>query len=137
MKTVFRIFIWGFLLLPMCAFAQTHKESITFSANSGGPMDFIGDYTYQFIRQQDGSQLYQGPFDMKASINQEFSGYKYYWKATAKGIYNLNGTHSNGNLNGPLTMNANLTVSATNGDKAAYSTSFKGNFTCLQMLLHQ
>lgn len=128
MKTVFRIFIWGFLLLPMCAFAQTHKESITFSANSGGSMDFIGDYTYQFIRQQDGSQLYQGPFDMKASINQEFSGYKFYWKATAKGTYYLKGTHSNGNLNGPLTMNANLTISATNGDKEAYSTSFKGNF---------
>lgn len=127
MKTITRLFIFGLLLFPLCAFAQTHKETIRFSADSGGPMDFVGDYTYQFIRQQDGSKLEQGPFDMKASINQEFE-YKRFWTVTAKGTYNLNGSHSNGNLNGPLTMSANLTMSATNGDKATYSTSFRGNF---------
>lgn len=127
MKTITRLFIWGLLLFPLCAFAQTHKESIRFSADSGGPMDFVGDYTYQFIRQQDGSKLEQGPFDMKASINQEFE-YKLFWKAIVKGTYNLNGSHSKGNLNGPLTMSANLTMSATNGDNDTYSTSFKGNF---------
>ena len=127
MKTITRIFIWGLLLFPMCAFAQTQKESIIFSADSGCPIDFVGDYTYQFIRQQDGTKLEQGPFDMKASINQEFE-YKRFWKATVKGTYNLNGSHSKGNLNGPLTMSANLSISATNGDKATYSTSFRGNF---------
>lgn len=127
MKTITRLFIWGLLLFPLYAFAQTHKESIIFSADSGGPMDFVGDYTYQFIRQQDGSKLEQGPFDMKASINQEFE-YKLLWRATVKGTYNLNGSHSNGNLNGPLTMSANLTMSATNGDNGTYSTLFRGNF---------
>ena len=107
-------------------FAQRQKETTRFTAEFD--WDFMGDYTYHYVKQENGKELKDGPFNMKATIDNKIDGYKSFYKATMTGNYTLNGSHSEGYIHGPLTMNANLNFSATNGDKENYTYSFRGNF---------
>ena len=108
------------------AFAQQQKANERFGATVEDR--FVGDYTYQFIKQENGKDVKVGPFEMKATINEKYNNYKTFWELKVTGKYNLKGNYSKGNLHGTMTMNANLLKSATNGDKANYTSSFSGNF---------
>lgn len=109
-----------------CTFAQQQKAKEVFGATVKEL--FAGDYTYQFVRQENGKDLKVGPFEMNAAINDKYNNYKTFWELTVTGKYNLKGNYSNGNLHGAVTMNANLLISATNGDKESYKSSFSGYF---------
>jgi hypothetical protein len=108
------------------AFAQRQKETINFLAEF--EWNFVGDYTYQYIRQENGKILKDGPFSMVATINDKGLPYKYRYTANLIGKYNLTGNHSNGNLHGALSLDANLSLNATNGDKENLTYTFRGNF---------
>ena len=107
-------------------YAQRQKTTDNFLAEF--EWNFIGDYTYHYVKQENGKELLDGPFSMTATENQKIDGYKYLYKATITGNYNLSGSHSKGTLHGPLTLNARLNCSATNGEKQNNTYTFRGNF---------
>ena len=72
-KTIFLLVCC--VLCNISSFAQRQKETINFCAEF--EVNFMGDYTYQFIRQENGENLKDGPFDMKASINLQNLPYKH------------------------------------------------------------
>lgn len=123
-----RILLTGIvsILIGCNVFAQRQKETVNFLAEF--EWNFRGDYTYQFILQENGKNLLDGPFDMKATINEKYSGYKTFYTSTITGKYTLTGGHSEGYIHGPLALTANMNFSATNGEKQNYTYSLKGNF---------
>lgn len=114
-----------FLILGVSAFAQRQKATDSFLAIF--EWNFVGDYTYQYIRQDNGNEVLDGPFTMVASINERNLPYGWY-KANVTGKYNLKGTHSNGDLHGALTLDASMAASATNGERESRTYTFRGNF---------
>ena len=124
-----KLFLSGVLaiFIAACAFAQQEQQKATVLFGAMVEDQFAGDYSYQFIKQENGRNVKVGPFEMKATIKNQYK-YKTYWVLNITGKYNLKGNYSNGNLHGLMTMNANLLKSATNGDKASYVSTFSGNF---------
>lgn len=122
------ISIFSILFFGVSALAQQRQKT---TDRFTGDLDwtFHGDYVYQYIKQPNGKNLEDGPFTMKATIDQCGLPYKNKWyTADIAGKYNLTGNHSKGNLHGPLTMNASLNLKATNGDNSTLTYAFKGNF---------
>lgn len=103
---------------------QTRKATDTFVADF--ELSFVGDYNYQYIIQENGVKWEDGPFTMKAKIddNVEIGNFTCY----AKGSYNLKGSHKDGYIDGPLTMDANLQVVDPYGNKESTTYTFRGNF---------
>ena len=126
MKRIFFIISIILIFMGYRADAQRQKETKTFGAEF--EWNFVGDYTYQFLRQENGKLLKDGPFSMIATINKKGLQYKTWYKANITGKYNLTGNHSNGNIHGALIMDANLSINATNGDKVNTTYTFRGNF---------
>lgn len=122
------ISIFSILFFGVSALAQ-QRQKATDRFFGELDWDFNGDYVYQYIKQPNGKNLEDGPFTMKAIIDQRGLPYKNKWhKADVVGKYNLTGNHSKGNLHGPLTMDANLNIKATNGDNETITYAFRGNF---------
>ena len=71
------------------AFAQQQKANERFGATVEDL--FTGDYTYQFIKQENGKDVKVGPFEMKATINEKYNNYKTFWELKVTGKYNLKG----------------------------------------------
>ena len=108
------ILSWVLLLAlgSTSAFAQHQKEKESFLAEF--EWNFTGDYTYNYILQENGMKMKDGPFEMNATAD---------YQSTITGEYTLAGNHSDGYLHGPLTMNANFQNQNGNNTYA-----FKGNF---------
>lgn len=122
-----RILLLAICLCMACvAFAQTQKGSQRFCGSFD--WDFMGDYTFNGIKQENGENIFDGPFQMSAKIDQNFNNYKNRYNATLKGSYLLKGSHSKGKLHGPMSLDATLNLSASNGDRANYKYTFRGNF---------
>ena len=113
------------LLLGTSAFAQRQKATDSFLASF--EWNFVGDYNYQYISQEDGKAVLDGPFTMVASINEKNLPYGWY-RANITGKYNLKGTHSKGDLHGALTLDASMAASASNGERDSRTYTFRGNF---------
>ena len=126
MKTFIKLFILGLLLFPSCAFAQTQKMSKKFTGEF--EWNFIGDYTFSGFRKENGEGVFDGSFQMVAKIDEKFNTYKRRYTATLKGSYTLKGSHSMGKLHGPMSLDANLNLNASNGDKLNNKYTFRGNF---------
>lgn len=122
--------IWGivFLLLmgELPIKAQRQKVTSYFTANL--PYSIHGNYNYEYITEENGDEHLDGPFSMIGSVDISVPDYKYWYTASAKGKYNLTGSHKHGNLHGGMILNANLNVSATNGEKATYKYNLKANY---------
>lgn len=126
MKHKFLLISAIFMLIGASAFAQRQKQTERFLAEFD--WNFVGDYTYQYILQENGTQLMDGPFTMVANLNEKGLPYGGRHKINVVGKYNLKGSHVKGNLHGPLTLDANLSINATNGDKLNATYTFRGNF---------
>lgn len=103
---------------------QVRKATETFGADF--EMRFVGDYNYQYILQENGEKLKDGPFTMKATLDEVVD----YDDTTVavKGNYDLKGNHSEGYLDGPLTMDGSMTLKASSGEKEGATYTFRGNF---------
>lgn len=104
---------------------QVRKATDTFVADFD--VTFEGDYNYQYILQENGSTIKSGPFTMKATVD-DVLDYDYFTTIAVKGNYNLKGNHSEGYLDGPLTLDATLQLRSSNGQKENTTYTFRGNF---------
>lgn len=112
MKKSFLFWVLLLVLGSTSAFAQHQKEKESFLAEF--EWNFTGDYTYNYILQENGMKMKDGPFEMNAIAD---------YQSTITGEYTLAGNHSDGYLHGLLTMNANFQYPNGNNTYA-----FKGNF---------
>lgn len=103
---------------------QMRKATDTFVADF--ELSFVGDYNFQYAIQENGAKWEEGPFTMKAKID-DYVEIGYY-TCYAKGSYSLKGSHKEGYLDGPLTMDANLQIVDQNGNKESTTYTFRGNF---------
>ncbi len=114
------------MLVVLSVLAQRQKTTINFLGEFD--WNFRGDYTYSFVMQENGQELKDGPFQMSATIKESYSGYKTFYRSSITGKYLLKGSHSDGAIHGPLTLDANINFSATNGEKEYKKYSFRGSF---------
>lgn len=114
------------MLFSQIIFAQRQQVSGFFYADL--PYGIHGDYKYGYVVEENGKNTLDGPFTMIGSIDESKDGYKYWYTVRATGKYNLKGNHSHGNLHGPMTLNANLNISVSNGEKGSFKYFLNGNY---------
>ena len=88
--------------------------------------DIPVEYEFSYITGKTGAIL-DGPFKMYRHEEKE-GPYKIYWRVSGIWSYKLTGSHTNGKLNGPISLTYIQKATATNGEKSESTQTLKGNF---------
>ena len=88
--------------------------------------DIPVEYEFSYITGKTGAIL-DGPFKMYRHEEKE-GPYKIYWRVSGIWSYKLTGSHTNGKLNGPISLTYIQKSTATNGEKFESTQTLKGNF---------
>lgn len=124
--------IWFLLLLFVLgngwAAAQRQKTSEDYmnSSFSSVPFNMWGKMTYNYILDDYGNHLKDGPLSINCKINQTYgSGYQ---SIKVVGQNTMNATFKQGLLNGALKSNYNVALTDSRGKTESHSASITGSF---------